>query len=61
MKLRVTILAAALVAAVGGTAKAAPWSARSGYAPAPYYSYNNGPWYDYPVPYSGYRSKRHRR
>jgi hypothetical protein len=75
MKLRITMLVAALVAAVSGTAEAGPLGGRGGYAAAPYYSdnngpwygelapysYNNGPWYDYAVPYSGYRSYRHRR
>jgi hypothetical protein len=59
MKLRTMLFAAALVAAVSGTAEAARWGWRGG--SAPYYSYNNGPWYGYPGPYyrSYYRPRRY--
>jgi len=52
MKLRTAMLIAALVATVSGTAEAGPLGGRGGYAAAPYYSYNNGPWYGARAPYS---------
>ena len=52
MKLRTAMLIAALVATVSGTAEAGPLGGRGGYAAAPFYSCNNGPWYGARAPYS---------